>query len=51
MLKKVREALSMSVAVLDTMFEPVEIQASDSEIESEDDKQWYVPLHIYSLKL
>ncbi|XP_026277014.2 WASH complex subunit 2 isoform X1 [Frankliniella occidentalis] len=39
MLQKVREALSMSVAVLDTMFEPVEIQASDSEGECDSDKQ------------
>lgn len=39
MLQKVREALSMSVAVLDTMFEPVEINASDSEGELENEKQ------------
>lgn len=39
MLQKVREALSMSVAVLDTMFEPVEIQASDSDGELENEKQ------------
>lgn len=38
MLQKVREALSMSVAVLDTMFDPVEIQASDSEGESDTEK-------------
>ncbi|KAK3928446.1 WASH complex subunit 2 [Frankliniella fusca] len=38
MLQKVREALSMSVAVLDTMFEPVEIQASDSDGESDCEK-------------
>ncbi|XP_034247704.1 WASH complex subunit 2 isoform X2 [Thrips palmi] len=39
MLQKVREALSLSVAVLDTMFEPVEIQASDSEGEIETEQQ------------
>lgn len=39
MLQKVREALSLSVAVLDTMFEPVEIQASDSEGEAEIEQQ------------